>query len=181
MCRMADGKIHLFFANEFSYPDSDEQEITRCFSSDGGRTWSKPQTTCFRPKHRDGMPVPILMKKHIVFAIEDNGLKPGNLLQPALVRVPLQNAPVVGANRPDRWEAIVPPLDKTVYAGAPYLKVLQNGLTVLSCQSTEGNRTKPRMTVYVGDAAAHHFANPSVPFDVPENRRRLLERLVCQR
>ena len=166
----AAGKTHLFFANEFPYPKNDDQEITRLISGDEGRTWSKPETVCVRSGHRDGMPVPILFGTQILFAIEDNGLKPGNLLQPALIKIPTEKIEtVVGAGSPNRWEAIAPPLDKTVYAGAPYLKQMPSGFTVLSCQSTEGGRKKPRMVVYVGDKTAHNFAHPTLPFDVPDD------------
>jgi hypothetical protein len=69
------GEIQLFFANEFNFPNTNEQEITLLRSFDGGHTWGGSQRVSFRAGRRDGMPVPLYLKKNkgIVFAIEDNG------------------------------------------------------------------------------------------------------------
>ena len=171
--QLPSGEIQLFFANEFPYPENDDQEITRLRSRDEGKTWSKPEIVSLRAGHRDGMPVPLVLQNQsdITLAIEDNGLKPGNMLQPAVLKVsPEKNAPFVsGGDTARRWEAISPPLGARVYAGAPYLAQMPSGETVLSCQSNEGGRKEAQMAVYVGDKTAHHFGRKSIPFPAPEN------------
>jgi hypothetical protein len=170
--QLPSGEIQLFFANEYPYQETDEQEISLCRSLDDGKTWSAPQTISFRAGHRDGMPVPLLLADSggIAVAIEDNGLTNGGMLQPAIVtssrRENWRGRPV-DAHSPRRWGAVLPPLPPDVYAGAPYLCQLPSGETLLSCQSTEGHK-KPRMVVYIGDRHARNFANRSVPFDLPE-------------
>ena len=170
--QLPSGEIQLFFANEAPYPDSDDQEITLMRSFDGGATWGRPETVSHRKGHRDGMPVPLILKggKGMALAIEDNGLSPGNMLQPAIVFTPKRanwRQPVVTGDSPRRWNALRAPLPGHVYAGAPYLRQFPSGETVLSCQSAEGGRGKPRMVVYVGDSSARNFGNPSIPFEVP--------------
>ena len=59
------------------------------------------------------------------------------------------------------------PLPARVYAGAPYLRQMRSGETILSVQSTEGERLKPQMVVYIGDEQARNFGNRSVPFNLP--------------
>lgn len=172
--QLPSGEIQLFFANEAPYTQSDEQEITLLRSFDNGTSWSQPQTVSFRAGHRDGMPVPLLLRdtQSIVFAIEDNGLAPRAQLQPAIIsttRALNWKQPVVDGASPRRWNALDTPLLPDVYAGAPYLRQLPSGETVLSCQSTEGGRTKPQMVVYIGDNQARHFAHRSVPIELPSN------------
>jgi hypothetical protein len=53
-----------------------------------------------------------------------------------------------------------------VYAGAPFLRQLSSGQTLLSCQNNQGRR-QPQMVVYIGDEHAQHFAHPTAPFDLP--------------
>ena len=55
-------------------------------------------------------------------------------------------------------------MDPATYAGAPYLRQLSDGRTVLSVQSDEGTPRQPHMTVYVGDAHARCFGSASRPF-----------------
>lgn len=170
--QLPSGEIQLFFANEFPYPTNDDQEITLLRSLDGGGTWSRPETVSHRAGHRDGMPVPLILQNNggIVLAIEDNGLAPRAKLQPAIISTSRQanwRQPVVQGDSPRRWGAIRPPLPAGVYAGAPYLRQMPTGETILSCQSDEGGRQKPQMVVYVGDAAARNFRNRSVPFPIP--------------
>ena len=179
------GEIQLFFANEFPYPDNDDQEITRLRSFDQGATWSDPETVSYRAGHRDGMPVPLLLQEErgrprIVLAIEDSGLAPGSKLQPAIIAVAQAVAqqgkehngkeriklPLIDGASSRRWGALLPALPGHVYAGAPYLRQMPTGETVLSCQSEEGARQKPQMVVYVGDRDARHFTNKSVPFSI---------------
>ena len=80
------GEVQLFFANEYPYASSDEQEITLLRSFDKGKTWSKPEAISMRKGSRDGMPVPIYLphRKEIAVAIEDNGIR--GLFKPVIVR-----------------------------------------------------------------------------------------------
>ncbi|RYG68274.1 exo-alpha-sialidase, partial [bacterium] len=150
--QMSSGEIQLFFANELPFPANDDQEITLMRSRDNGTHWSKPQRVCYRAGHRDGMPVPLILKdsKRLVFSIEDNGLQPGNILQPVIISTVGKNkwTGSVDGNNPRRWSA--PAFPKGVYGGAPYIAQLPSGETLLSCQSTEGGRKEPRMVVYIG-------------------------------
>lgn len=175
--QLPSGEIQLFFANEAPYTRSDEQEITLLRSLDNGVSWGKPQTVAFRAGHRDGMPVPLLLRDDgdIVLAIEDNGFAPGAQLQPAIIRTTRAanwHQPIVVGTSPQRENALAMPLPPTVYAGAPYLRQLPTGETVLSCQSREGGNTgrvraRPQMVVYIGDRVARHFAHRSVPVELP--------------
>ncbi|MHB8898065.1 MAG: sialidase family protein, partial [Thermoguttaceae bacterium] len=166
------GEIQLFFADEGPYPASDEQQITRLRSLDGGRTWLRPEPVAFRPGHRDGMPVPLLLPggNRIALAIEDNGL--AGHFKPAILTLSVTDArPLpIGADDERRQSALADTLPDEVYAGAPYLVGIPTGATVLSVQSTE-DRGEPhahpnsQMVIYVGDNTAHQFAARSVPFE----------------
>ncbi len=167
------GEIQLFFANEAPYRASAEQEITRLRSLDGGDTWLEPQAVSFRPDHRDGMPVPLLLAggERIALAIEDDGL--AGTFKPVIVSLSIVVEPgslPVCADDSRRRAALVEPLPDQVYAGAPYLVQLPSGETALSVQSSEGRGTRhdhrnSRMVVYVGDSTAHDFAARSLPFE----------------
>ena len=168
--QLPDGEIQLFFANENPYRESDEQEITLLRSLDDGRTWQKPTTISLRRGHRDGMPVPLLLQdgpKGIAVVIEDNGLD-GDF-KPVVVYSSLKNnwrsGPIL-ENSQYRWSALKVALESSVYAGAPYIRQLPTGETILSFQCTEAGRSKPHMVVYVGNNWCRNFANRSVPFDV---------------
>ncbi len=168
--QLPDGEIQLFFANEGPYRQSSEQEITMLRCRDDGQTWSEPTTVSFRPGHRDGMPVPLLLRCNppgIAVAIEDNGIS--GTFKPAIIYSSLsdnwRHAPV-GADSPFRWRALRTPLDPQVYAGAPYLRQMPSGEVLLSFQCTEGSRRRPWMVVYVGNRRCRDFQNRSVPFAV---------------
>ena len=156
------GKIELYFANEFPYLSSAEQEITRLISSDNGRRWSAPQTVSFRAKSRDGMPVPLVLQNgKTVMAIEDNGLN-GNF-KPVIIEV--QKKKSVSGNSPHRWSALQEPLAVAAYAGAPYLCQMADGTTILSSQlARDGELQNARMAVWTGDKNARDFAELSFPF-----------------
>jgi len=165
--QLPSGEIQLFFANEYPYRESDEQEITLLRSFDNGRTWGPPKAVSFRPGHRDGMPVPLVLAKGkgIAVAIEDNGY--GAAFQPVIVHTSLRdnwNQPCAGASSPRRWRALRRPL-RASWTGAPYIRQMPSGETVLSFQSNEG-RKKPQMVVFVGDENARGFDGRSVPFQV---------------
>ena len=157
-----DGSIQLYFANEAPYSTSHEQQITRVSSTDNGRTWNVPQTVSERRGARDGMPVPLVLRNgKVVMAIEDNGLN-GNF-KPVII-APQNDKSVDGASQ-YRWNALRIPLEKTVYAGAPYLCQMPDGTTVLSAQlSQSGELDNARMAVWTGDENARDFADLSFPF-----------------
>ncbi len=168
MLALPSGEIQLFFANEHPYPDTREQEIALCRSLDGGRTWTPPRAVSFRRGHRDGMPVPLLLRdgSGTAVAIEDDGVD--GILKPAIVFFPgdaCWSGEPVGGESANRWPALRAPLPATTYAGAPYLRQLSDGSTILSVQSDERTPGEPRMTVYVGDEGARDFASPTRPFD----------------
>lgn len=168
--QLPSGEVQLFFANEAPYQASDDQEITRLRSSDGGLSWGRPEKVSHRAGHRDGMPVPLLLLSgELLLAIEDNGLAPGNSLQPAIISLVsgIPELPPVNGASQRRWGAVWPPLQGRVYAGAPYIQQMPTGETILSFQSNEGGREQPAMTVYVGDSRARCFQNPTLPFSNP--------------
>jgi len=162
------GEIQLFFANEAPYRQSDEQEITLLRSNDGGHSWGMPETVCFRAGFRDGMPSPIILNDGtgIALAIEDNGFN-GNL-QPVIVFTSLKDnwrTGIISGASERRWSALQPILPAGVYAGAPCLRQLPSGVTVLSFQQNDdGDLHKSRMVVCVGDTGARDFRIPSHPF-----------------
>jgi hypothetical protein len=164
------GEIQLFFANEYPYKETDEQEITLMRSFDNGRSWSEPKAISFRANHRDGMPVPCILQngKGIVVAIEDNGYS--IMFHPVIVHTSMDDnwsRPFAGGGSPCRWRAVKKPT-KVEWGGAPYIRQMPTGETVLSFQSSVG-RDWPQMVVYVGDENAQNFEGRSVPFDVPSN------------
>jgi len=168
--QLPSGEVQLFFANESPYRHSNEQEISMCRSRDNGLTWGSAERISFRAGRRDGMPVPLVLAdgRGVVVAIEDNGLR--GRMKPVVIFSSLAGnwrEPFVSGDSPRRLSALKRPLPAKVYAGAPYIRQLPTGETVLSVQSTEGGRPRPRMVVYVGDATARNFAGKSAPFDVP--------------
>lgn len=172
--QLPNGEIQLFFANEAPYTESNEQNISLLRSLDNGLTWSDaPQVVAFRKGSRDGMPVPLWLQKEkkVVVAMEDPGYKNFKpyLLQSAANG---QWPRVIDGKDKDRWYALKEPITDTVYAGAPHLRQLSTGETILSYQSTEGrkvNRDRNAvMRVAVGDRHAKNFINVTTPFTVPE-------------
>ncbi|GAB2578862.1 exo-alpha-sialidase [Spirosoma areae] len=169
------GEIQLFFANEGIYQTSTEQNISLLRSADGGMTWTKdPEIVSFRAGSRDGMPVPLLLKngRDVVFAIEDNGFRN---FKPYLIRSALAQkwSQVVSGNSPDRWYALTEPISDSLYAGAPYLRQLPTGETLLSYQGTEGRINRignAEMKVVIGDENARNFGQKSTPFEIPANK-----------
>ena len=170
--QLPSGELLLFFADEGPYPHSAEQQIALMISRDNGATWDMPRAFSFRKGHRDGMPVPLLLPDgSVALAIEDNGLTPDGHFKPVIIYAPPgSNRASANASNPLRWSAVAT-WPHGVYAGAPYLIRLQNGITLLSVQSDEGRIGSPQMVVYVGDERAQKFASPSVPFALPENTK----------
>ncbi|MBO0952510.1 sugar-binding protein [Fibrella forsythiae] len=168
--QLPSGEVQLYFSDEGVYTTSNEQNISLMRSADGGLTWTaRPEIVSFRAGKRDGMPVPIVLNgTDVAFSIEDNVQ---TAFKPYIIRNSIadnwQSGPVGGDN-PNRTYALSQPLSETVYAGAPYLRQLQSGATILGVQSTENrinNRLAvSRLVVYVGDRDARNFKQPTEPF-----------------
>lgn len=168
--QLPNGDIELFFANEGTYWQSNEQCISMVKSKDGGLSWSAAKTTSFRPHSRDGMPSPILLQngKEIAYSIEDNGFEN---FKPTVIRSTLKDdwAKPVGANSPNRKFALADKVPDSLYLGAPYLRQLKTGETILSYQGTEdriNNMNHSEMKVVIGDNEARNFNRKSVPFNI---------------
>lgn len=166
---LPDGTLHIYFANEFPYQQSNEQEISMIYSKDDGETWSKePMRISFRKNFRDGMPVAVHDNTNIYVAIEDNAT---DQFKPYIVKSSILNnwKEAVTANSPDRYSALKTPLPDSVYAGAPYLICTDRGKYVLSYQTTSG-RTKnwelSTMEVVISENSSN-FRNSTQPFNVP--------------
>lgn len=166
--QLPSGEVHVYFANEAPFTDTAEQEISLLRSRDGGRTWSQAERIGFRKDHRDGMPVPLLLVggRGIAVAIEDNGLA-GERFKPAILHTTLRDnwrSGAVDGDSPRRWRALAEPLDPTWYAGAPFLRQLPSGETLLSFQESEdGTLKRCRMAVCVGNENARNFTNKTYP------------------
>lgn len=180
---LPDGEIHVYFADEFPYPESNDQQITLLRSRDGGESWSEPLAVSYREGARDGMPVPVLLPevKGIAMAIEDNGLR--GSFKPVIVASSWidggwKSAPIRGES-PQRWPALAERLPARAYAGAPYLRWLRDGVTVLSFQlAANGEMKDSRMAVALGDGRARDFGALSFPF--PEGERQLWNSLFVK-
>ena len=170
--QLPDGRIHLYFANEGPYVDSEEQEISVMMSDDDGRSWTSAQTVSFRKNHRDGMPVAAVLGREIVLAIEDNA---DGKFKPYTVRSSVDNAwaETIDGKSSFRKRALVDHVDRHVYMGAPYIAVLPSGESLLSYQTTEDRRDVWElscMEVAVSDSGAMDFSKRTRPFDVPTGR-----------
>ena len=164
------GELQLYFADESPYTRTGEQQISLCRSFDGGLTWTSPQRISYRSGYRDGMPVPVLLSdnKYIVVAIEDNGWGGVNDFVPTTVRTTLSNnwkgSSYVSGTSSQRNRSINHDYCPVAKGGAPYLRVLPNGETVLSHQSTYGDGDNMKMYTYVGNKQAKDFKAMSRPF-----------------
>ena len=162
------GELQLYFADESPYTTTSEQQISLCRSYDGGQTWSAPQRISYRSGYRDGMPVPVLLSdmKNIVVAIEDNGWSGVGDFVPTTVRTTLSNnwKTYVSGSSSLRNRSINYTYCPMAKGGAPYLRVLPSGETVLSHQSTYGDGDNMKMYVYVGNKQAKDFKAMSRPF-----------------
>lgn len=181
--QLPDGEIQLFFANEGDYLNSDEQNISLVRSVDNGLTWSKTrEIASFRPDRRDGMPSPLLLQNgtDIVISIEDNGF---DNFKPYTIRNTIADnwGRPVGASSPDRNYALAEPIADNVYAGAPYLRQLKTGQTILSYQGTEertNNISFAEMKVVIGDTHAKNFTRKTSPFVIAANKSGLWNSLA---
>ena len=179
MLELPSGEVQLYFADESPFTTSNEQQISLCRSFDGGLTWSAPQRVSYRQGYRDGMPSPVLLKdeSEIVVIIEDNGWGAGfSDFYPTTVRTSLEN------NWHDFWVNAADPLREKTYnldfapkalGGAPYLRVLPSGETVMCHQSGLDHNGHPQMRVAVGNSEARDFKAVSVPFSIGSNEEGL--------
>lgn len=171
MLQLPSGEVQLYFADEGPYTTNEDQQISMCRSFDGGQTWSEPQKICYRQGFRDGMPVPVLLKdqSEMVVIIEDNGWGYGDFF-PTTVRTSLQNnwgdGYWVAANDKNREKTLNLNYCPTATGGAPYLRVLPWGETVMSYQSAYEHNGKWQMRVAVGNEQARDFKAMTVPFIV---------------
>lgn len=177
--QLPSGEIQLFFSNEAIYTHSNEQNISLFRSFDNGLTWtSHPEIVSFRPHYRDGMPVPVILKgtNDIYFAIEDNN---HGQFKPAIIHNSFgQNwKKTAGPSDPERIYPAVAGIPDSVYAGAPYLRQLHSGETILSYQCTLNRKNKSElatMMVAVGTDKTLSFSNMSLPFNnIPDNKHAL--------
>lgn len=177
LLELPSGELQLYFADESPYTTNGDQQISICRSWDGGVTWSQPGCVSYRQGARDGMPVPVLLHdgKTIAVAIEDNGQGYGDFI-PTIVRSTLAanwKTPVL-ATGSNRTKAVNYDYCPVATGGAPYLRVLPGGETILSHQSCYGRQPdRQNMYVYVGNARAMGFKAMSSPFCVPENQAAL--------
>lgn len=173
--QLPSGEIQLFFSNEGIYTNTNEQNISLLRADSTGLNWTtEPQIVSFRAGKRDGMPVPILLKnkKAVIFSIEDNG---NGQFAPSIISNTLTDdwATIVDANSAHRKAALATPLASSIYAGAPYLRQLNTGETILSYQSTEGRSDKwdlSCMNVVIGDENGNNFTNKTIPFTIPVDK-----------
>lgn len=176
------GEIHCYFANEFPFTQSNEQEISLCRSFDDGLTWSEPERVCFRPGHRDGMPSAIITDAgEIVVIVEDNGYPRG--FRATTMRCSLdqnwhdcwvdQNSPnrhvIFADNDEDNMQYI---------SAAPYIRKLNTGETLASWQGDHWDRIglgegRFDMFVAVGDPDARNFTQVSQPFGLDKSHHAL--------
>lgn len=183
MLQLPSGEVQLYFADEGPYTTNNDQQISMCRSFDGGQSWSAPQKICYRKGFRDGMPVPVLLKdqSEIVVIIEDNGWGYGDFF-PTTVRTTLQNNWKnnywVNATDPNREKTLNLNYCPTATGGAPYLRVLPWGETVMSYQSTYNHNGKNQMRVAVGNDQARDFKAMSVPFSIGDSEQGLWNSLA---
>lgn len=169
---LPDGTIQIYFANEYPYQESDEQEISVLTSADNGFVWdSQPKKVSFRQNHRDGMPVGVHDGESVYVVIEDNV---SGQFKPWIIRSSIKNSweyPILEES-PGRYSALKKSLPDTVYAGAPYIIRTDSGIYLISYQTTENRSSNwelSTMEVVISDKP-YDFRNSTQPFDVPLNK-----------
>jgi BNR/Asp-box repeat len=156
--QMPEGEVRLFFAHELP----GQQEIAEMHSTDYGQTWSLPKQASLRPKHRDGMPVPCLLKDGtLALSIEDNGISGQERKHPPF------RPSIVMPDTSKRRIALAEEPGDTFNIAAPYLARFPDGITLLSAQSNQDEPRWHRMVVYVGNEQAQDFTQRTLPFGLP--------------
>lgn len=182
--QLPSGEVQVFFSNEGPYRNSDEQEITLLRSTDGAHTWASPEKVSFRPNARDGMPVPLVLNhgRGIAFTVEDNGLS--GKFKPSVIFSSLADnwrSGVRTTGNTNRWGALRAPPAPEIYAGAPYLRQMPSGETILSFQRSDAGELKnARMVVCIGDEEAKNFDSPSHPFPQADGTSQLWNSLFVK-
>lgn len=174
--QLPSGEVHLFFADETPYADSDDQNISMLRSYDRGKSWTEaPEIVSYRWESRDGMPVPLYMEdqQKVLLAIEDKHIgafKPSVLHE----RGASWDEHVNGSDIRRDYHPLVAELPKDTYAGAPYLERLHTDEVILSVQTNfkrGGDWTNSIQMVLVGDSTGAAFAHPSYPFPLGSGKR----------
>lgn len=183
LLELPSGELQLYFSNEGIYTSSNEQNISVCRSFDGGQTWSEPEIISFRAGYRDGMPCPILLndQSEIVLTIEDNGWPGVGDFFPTTVRCPLDvnwHNYFVDKDSPNREKTLDFNFCPNATGGAPYLRMLPWGETVMSYQSAYGRDGKLSMYVALGDEHARGFKSLQHPFHV-DSQQTVMWNSVC--
>jgi hypothetical protein len=187
--QLPSGEIQLYIANEGPYTQSEEQEITMFRSIDHGVTWSAGETVSFRSGHRDGMPVPLLLRnnRELIVAIEDNGIEPREF-KPAIIRTSAMhswnNAPVLSSDAAREYAMDKSNrIPKTKYAGAPYIRQLNSGEVILSYQGNERRKDfqwdRSDMIVSIGSQEGRNFNRKSTPFYISDPSKTALWNSLC--
>lgn len=187
--QLPSGEIQLYIANEGPYTQTEEQEITMFRSIDNGATWSAGETVSFSSGHRDGMPVPLLLKNgmELIVAIEDNGIDPKEF-KPVIIRTNAfhswNNAPVLSSDAAreyamDRSNRI----PATKYAGGPYIRQVNSGEVILSYQGNEWRKDfqwdRSDMIVSIGSPEGKNFNRKSTPFYISDHSKTALWNSLC--
>ena len=165
------GELHLYVSDESPFVDNYDQCIQLLRSYDKGKTWTKtPETISYRPGSRDGMPTPVLIGDTIIVTIEDNGWPGETTFVPVTLRSSLSDnwkGITIGPNSPYRTQVIDHNWCPKAYGGAPYMRILPWGETVLSRQAYHESNDYDvmNMYVYVGDENARGFKAMSQPFN----------------
>lgn len=130
------------------------------------------------------MPSPLVLGngRGIAVAIEDNGW--GGLLKPTIVFTPMDDAwrsGIVTGDSQRRWFALAEPPQAAMYGGAPCLRQMPSGETLLAFQEQfDGPWQNARMTVCIGDEQARNFIRVGHPFPKPSRGGQLWNALYVR-
>lgn len=175
MVQLSNGTLQIYYADEGPFPNNDDQQITMRESPDGGASWYTQQDfhqIIYRQGHRDGMPSGAILKDgSLAIAFEDNGWT--NAFVPTIAHSTDNWSSVVTGNSGNRWKAFADGYNEFITGGAPYLRVLKNGETLLSHQyvyRNENGNELTRMYTYVGDENARNFKAVAMPFRISDGQ-----------
>ncbi|MEQ8471792.1 MAG: sialidase family protein [Marinoscillum sp.] len=165
------GEVMMFYSSEarwWQVSDYVEQEILMVISANIGMSWSNSKSVAYSSGHRDGMPVPVVLKdrKGLAFVIESVGNADG----PWVLHSDLMNR---FKEESEITRRLAAPKSLVGFGGGPYLAQLPTGETILSLHDTGGrsigsNWMKNTMYVLIGNEQAKNFEKVSYPFpDLP--------------